>query len=84
MNTLTKPHKAAVVPNAVPTPSQFGWPLFAFVTADAERAKAKKAQDYKCINIPQGYTTKHSLTSIKSGKKKKKPQRKPQMNAMMK
>lgn len=69
MNTLTKPHKAAVVPNAVPTPNQFGWPLFAFVTADAERAKAKKAQDYKCINIPQGYTTKHSLTSIKSGKK---------------
>lgn len=53
MKTLTKAHKAALVLNAKPTPSQFGWALFAFFTTNAERVKAKKAQDYKCINISQ-------------------------------
>lgn len=50
---IRKAHKAALVLNAKPTPSQFGWALFTFFTTNAERVKAKKAQDYKCINISQ-------------------------------
>lgn len=54
MKTLTRAHKAALVPKAKPTPSQFGWAVFGFPTTNAERVKAKKAQGYKYIYIPQG------------------------------
>lgn len=70
MKALTKAHKAALVPNAKPTPSQLGWALLSFFATNAERVKAKKAQDYKCVNIPQGWTTKYLLTFTQSGGKK--------------